>query len=277
MAKAFVTVIVPTKNSSATLDDCLNSIKNQTYPAIELIVVDNFSDDETLNIAKRYTSHFYSKGPERSYQRNFAVSKAKGTYVCIIDSDMNLEPEVIEQCVDLMATNKKTVGVTIPEKSFGEGFWAQCKELERSFYVGVPYMEAARFFYRKDFLDIGGYDVAMVSGEDWDLSQRIESRGKLARTSAYIHHDEGHISLLKTIKKKLYYAKLFASYTENSGSQEKVGQQTNLFGRYKLFFSHPKKLFHNPILGLGMLFMKTCEFGFGGIGYLMAKVHAKHK
>lgn len=277
MAKAFVTVIVPTKNSSATLDDCLNSIKNQTYPAIELIVVDNFSDDETLNIAKRYTSHFYSKGPERSYQRNFAVSKAKGTYVCIIDSDMNLEPEVIEQCVDLMATNKKTVGVTIPEESFGEGFWAQCKKLERSFYVGVPYMEAARFFYRKDFLDIGGYDVAMVSGEDWDLSQRIESRGKLARTSAYIHHDEGHISLLKTIKKKLYYAKLFASYTENSGSQEKVGQQTNLFGRYKLFFSHPKKLFHNPILGLGMLFMKTCEFGFGGIGYLMAKVHAKHQ
>lgn len=277
MKHPLVSIVVPTKNSSRTLAECLESITHQSYPNIELIVVDNFSDDTTPSIAKEHTKHFFSKGPERSYQRNFAIEKATGEFICIIDSDMNLEPEVIEQCVDLMATNKKTVGVTIPEESFGEGFWAQCKKLERSFYVGVPYMEAARFFYRKDFLDIGGYDVEMVSGEDWDLSQRIESRGKLARTSAYIHHDEGHISLLKTIKKKLYYAKLFASYTANSGSQEKVGQQTNLFGRYKLFFSHPNKLFHNPILGLGMLFMKTCEFGFGGIGYLMAKVHAKHK
>lgn len=136
-------------------------------------------------------------------------------------------------------------------------------------------MEAARFFYRKDFNDAGGYDVKMVSGEDWDLSQRIEAKGKLARTTAYIHHNEGRISLFKTIKKKLYYAKLFASYTANSGSQDKVQQQTNLLGRYKLFLSQPKKLFRNPILGIGMLFMKTCEFGFGGIGYLIAKTNAK--
>jgi glycosyltransferase involved in cell wall biosynthesis len=277
MESSLVSIIVPTKNSAGTLEKCLKSLVTQTYGNLEIIVVDNSSTDSTQEIAARYTRNVYTKGPERSYQRNFAVEKATGEFICIIDSDMNLEPEVIEQCVDLMTADKKTVGVTVPEESFGDGFWAQCKKLERSFYVGVPYMEAARFFYRKDFLDIGGYDVEMVSGEDWDLSQRIESRGKLARTSAYIHHDEGHISLLKTIKKKLYYAKLFASYTANSGSQEKVGQQTNLFGRYKLFFSHPKKLFHNPILGLGMLFMKTCEFGFGGIGYLMAKVHAKHK
>lgn len=38
-----------------------------------------------------------------------------------------------------------------------------------------------------------------------------------------------------------------------------------------LFFYQPKKLFKNPIIGLGMLFMKTCEFGFGGIGYFVGK------
>lgn len=272
MKAPLVSIIVPTKNSSNTLEACLDSIHKQTYPAIEIIVVDNFSTDATPDISKRFTKNFYSKGPERSYQRNFAVSKAKGEYVCIIDSDMNLEPNVIQQCVDLMQADKKTVGVTIPEESFGEGFWAQCKQLERSFYVGVPYMEAARFFYRQDFNAVGGYDVKMVSGEDWDLSQRVETKGRLVRTHAYIHHNEGHISLFKTIKKKLYYAQLFATYAKDSNNKQRVGQQTSILGRYALFFSHPTKLFRRPILGLGMLFMKTCEFGFGGVGYLLAKL-----
>ena len=274
MKSPLVSVIIPTKNSAATLTQCLESVRDQSYTNIEIIVVDNSSTDNTQDIAKEFTEKVYTKGPERSYQRNFAATKAKGLYVCIIDSDMNLGPDVIDQCVANMEQDR-IVGVVIPEESFGEGFWARCKKLERSFYVGVPYMEAARFFYRKDFNDAGGYDVKMVSGEDWDLSQRIEAKGKLARTTAYIHHNEGRISLFKTIKKKLYYAKLFASYTANSGSQDKVQQQTNLLGRYKLFLSQPKKLFRNPILGIGMLFMKTCEFGFGGIGYLIAKTNAK--
>lgn len=271
MNSKLVSIVVPTKNSARTLDNCLSSLSKQTYKNIEIILVDNHSTDDTKEIARHYTPHVYTKGPERSYQRNFAVTKARGEYVCIIDSDMNLEPGVIKQCVEQIESAKDIVGVIIPEESFGTGFWAQCKKLERSFYVGIPYMEAARFFYRKDFNEIGGYDVKMVSGEDWDLSQRIEAKGKFTHTKAYIHHDEGKISLLRTIQKKLYYAKCFASYTSSSNDQKKVSQQTSIFGRYKLFFSHPKKLFRNPILGLGMLFMKTCEFGFGGIGYLLAR------
>ena len=46
----------------------------------------------------------------------------------------------------------------------------------------------------------------------------------------------------------------------------------NFYYFYKLFFSNPKKLFKNPILGLGMIFMKSCEFGFGGMGYLVGRI-----
>lgn len=274
MPKPIISVIVPTKNSSSTLSDCLESVARQSYGRdhIELIVIDNFSSDNTPEIAKRYTKRFFSKGPERSAQRNFGVKKAKGTYVFIIDSDMNLDPRVIEQCVQAMTKYTKLAGVVVPEESFGKGFWAQCKKLERSFYVGVPYMEAARFFKRVDFLEAGGYDLEMVSGEDWDLSQRIEQKGPLGHTKAYIFHNEGRISLLKTIRKKIYYANLFAAYAKHSKNPDKVADQTNIFGRYKLFFSSPGKLFKNPILGLGVLFMKTCEFGFGGIGYLLVRI-----
>lgn len=274
-ARPLVTVIVPTKNSSATVEPCLDSIQQQSYDPIQLIVVDNFSSDETPQIAKRFTKHVYQKGPERSVQRNYAVDKAEGEYVCIIDSDMNLEANVIAECVAAMEGDGHISGVVIPEESFGEGFWAQCKKLERSFYLGVPYMEAARFFRRQTFIDQGGYSEAMVSGEDWDLSQRIETTGPLARTAAIIHHNEGRISLLKTVRKKYYYAQKFSMYLASNPHTLKTAQQTSIFSRYHLFFSNPKKLFANPIVGMGMLFMKTTEFFFGGIGMISSRMRKK--
>ncbi len=272
MLNPIVSVIVPTKNSSATLGECLESIKKQTYEPIELIVVDNFSSDNTPEVAQRYASKFFSKGPERSPQRNFGVTQATGEYVMIIDSDMNLSPEVIKECVDNFRNNPSISGVVIPEESFGVGFWAQCKKLERSFYIGVPYMEAARFFKRNDYLSVGGHDITMISGEDWDLSQRIEALGNLDRIDSYIFHNEGHISLWSSIRKKIYYAEKIAHYKNSSNTPGKVSQQTSIVRRYRLFFSKPTKLFRNPLLGIGMLFMKTCEFAFGGAGYIKAKL-----
>lgn len=267
-----VSVVVPTKNSASTLGDCLASIASQTYPDIEIIVVDNFSSDDTASIAQKYTKMFFTKGPERSAQRNFAVQQATGTYVCIIDSDMILSKSVIEDCVAAMKQEKNSSGVVIPEESFGEGFWAQCKKLERSFYLGVSYIEAARFFKRSDFNKLGGYNTKMVSGEDWDLSQRMESIGNPTRIDSMIYHNEGHISLIKTIRKKFYYARQISSYINATSSTKNLSQQTSVFGRYKLFFSKPALLFRNPAVGLGMLFMKTCEFAFGGAGYILARI-----
>jgi len=267
-----VTVVVPTKNSGATLEPCLRFIREQSYKNLELIVVDNFSTDNTPAIAKKYADVFYSQGPERSTQRNFGVNKAKGTYVAVLDSDMNLDKTVVQECVDIMQNNEDVRGVVIPEESFGEGFWARCKQLERSFYVGVPYMEAARFFKKSDFLKLGGYNVTMVSGEDWDLSQRIEKLGKLGRTNAYIRHNEGRLSLRRTMQKKAYYAKLFSTYLDNSTDKTKAAQQTNLIKRYALFLRNPRKLFAHPTVGLGVLFMKTCEFAAGGYGIAASKL-----
>jgi glycosyltransferase involved in cell wall biosynthesis len=275
MSKPLVSVIVPTKNSKQTLSRCLDSIKNQSYKNIEIIVVDNFSSDDTPKIAKHYTKLFFQIGPERSAQRNYGVTKSIGKYVVIIDSDMSLSADVIKECVKAMEDNDKLVGIVIPEESFGKGFWAQCKKLERSFYIGIPYMEAARFFKESDYLKVGGYNDKMTSGEDWDLSQRIEKLGILGRVDSYIYHNEGRISLWYSIRKKFYYAQKFTKYKESNKSTYRVSQQTSIIGRYRLFFSNPKKLFTNPILGIGMLFMKTCEFGFGGSGYLAAIIKAK--
>jgi len=184
---------------------------------------------------------------------------------------MVLSEKVIESCVEKMINNK-IVGLIIPEESFGEGIWAQCKKLERSFYVGVDWIEAVRFFRKDIYLKVGGFNEEMISGEDWDLSQRIAEEGKIDRINDFIYHNEGKISLLKTIQKKIYYGKKLNSYIRNNKKNDNFKKQTGILDRYKLFFSQPKKLFQNPLLGFLMLFMKTCEFVFGGFGYLISKI-----
>lgn len=277
MERPLVSVIVTTRNNQATLDACLGSITAQTYTPLELIVVDNNSTDGTADIARRYTKHVLNKPPERSVQRNFGVARAHGQYVAIIDSDMELEPEVIAACVAGVQNNPKAVAAIIPEESFGQGFWAQCKRLERSFYVGVDWIEAARFFDRQTYMTVGGYDEKMISGEDWDLSRRAAKQGELVRITPFIHHNEGRLRLWRTLKKKVYYARQARYYFAKNDVGSKLTAQAGPLQRYKLFFRQPKKLFARPVTAVGMLFMKTCEFAFGAVGYVFGSRRALHE
>jgi glycosyltransferase involved in cell wall biosynthesis len=265
-----VSVIVTTKNSSEFLDACLSSIVKQAYKNIELIIVDNFSDDNTKKISKQYTRYFYTKGPERSVQRNYGVNKANGDHILIIDSDMELTSDVVTSCVNACVNDMSVEAVIIPERSFGIGFWAQCKVLERSFYVGNNSIEAARFFTKKLYEQLHGFDESMVSGEDWDLSSRARKMTKMVHINKYILHNEGRLKLIKTLRKKYYYAGLAKEYLQKNNVDSKLMHASGPFERYKLFLSQPKKLFRNPIYGIGMLFMKTVEFTAGFIGLVRA-------
>lgn len=267
-----VSVVVTTYWSAQTLELCLSSIRSQTYPNIEIIVVDTASNDGTQVIGKKYADKFFQDmGPERSAKRNFGARMATGHFVFIVDSDMELEPDVVEQCVKVVVDNPNIKAVVVPEKSAGTGFWTRCKALERSFYVGVDWMEAARFFDREVFLRAGGYDEKNTGSEDYDLPQRIKQNlGSIAfsRINAYATQHEGQISLLVMCRKKFHYANSFHEYSKNSANATIFQKQSGLLRRYFLFFSTPKKLFKNPILGCGMLFLKTCEFAAGGSGYI---------
>lgn len=267
-----ISVVVTTYWSAESLETCLSSIRGQTYAEIELVVVDTDSKDGTQKIAKKYADKFFQgEGPERSAKRNFGVQMATGDFVFIVDSDMELAPDVVEQCVKVIFDKPKVKAIVVPEKSDGYGFWTRCKALERSFYVGVEWMEAARFFDREVFLQIGGYDENNTGSEDYDLPQRIKQhfgQGTISRINAYATQHEGRISLLGMCRKKFYYAKSFIKYSKNRANAETFQKQSGLLRRYSLFFSAPGKLFENPALGCGMLFLKTCEFAAGGSGYM---------
>ena len=269
-----ISVVVPTKNSAGTLEICLKSIKEQNYGAVELIVVDNASSDNTCEVAEMYADKVLQKGPERSAQRNFGVASSNGDYVVIIDSDMELTPNVLKECVARFDHQNEEKALVIPEESVGFGFWAQCKRLERSFYVGVSWMEAARCFRKSTFDEFAGYDENNTGTEDYDLPQRmIQTYGAdvVGSIEAPIVHHEGDIKLLYSCKKKFYYARRLDVYKEKGANHKNFTYQSNPLQRYKLFFSKPKELFRNPLVGIGMLFMKTMEFASGALGYVLRR------
>lgn len=274
MVVPLVSVIIPTRNRPQETLECVQSVLAQNYNNIEIIVVDGNSTDNTRDTVAPFVNQvivYPKQGDHRCAQRNLGVKNAKGEFVLIIDSDMTLSPNVVACCVEKM-NDVKIKSVIIPEESYGEGFWAQCKKLEKSFYIGVDAVEAARFFRKSDFESINGYNEALTSGEDWDLSDRIEILGPLARIDDLIFHNEGRISLLQTLKKKYYYAQkaqAYMAHTKNVPTAKK--RKVGVIGRYGIYLRQPSKLLSHPVCGLGMLWMKTCEFGVGAIG-LMFKV-----
>ncbi len=278
MHNPIVSVVVPTYNSADFLEPCLKSILEQCYEKTELIVVDNNSNDNTQIIAKKYTEHVYNKGNERSAQRNFGVQQSSGKYVLIIDSDMILTQGVVKACVEVMQQDLQYKGLIIPEESFGDGIWAKCKKLERSFYSGVDWQEASRFFDRNAYLDVGGYDESMTGWEDYDLPNRIESKygeGSIGRAKTLIYHNERNLNLFTSCRKKFYYAKTLDLYIHKDTNKDRLRKQTSVLRRYGVFFAKPAKLFKNPFLGISMLFMKTCEFASGASGYVFGKFSSK--
>jgi len=274
MKNLLISIIIPTRNSGKFLEKCLISIKNQTYRNIEIIVVDNDSTDKTKEISRKYTEFIFDKGPERSAQRNFGAFKSKGRYLLFIDSDMELSKNVVSECVGKINQDPNLRGLIIPEESVGEGFWTKCKALERSFYVGVDWIEAARFFQKKIFEEMTGYDEKQTGTEDYDLPQRVKEKygeNSIGRIKTFIFHNEGRLSLLRTLSKKFYYAKTLKVYSTKRINEEYFKKQANPLNRYVLYLSNPFKLFKEPLFGFGMLFMKTSEFFAGGAGYLLGK------
>ena len=268
-----VSIIVPTRNSAGALPACLASVSRQTYPVIELIVVDNGSADDTLEIARTATPLVFTHGPERCAQRNAGVRASTGSYIVFIDSDMVLAPTVIERCVRVMTDEPAVRGVIIPERSLGEGFWARCKALERSCYVGDDTIEAARFFARDAFEAVGSYDEALTAAEDWDLSQRVSALGPLRRIDAYITHLEGALTLRKTMRTKFYYGTTLGRYIRKQPARS--ARQFQLIR--PAFLRHWRRLLAQPTLTAGMIVMKGCEFAAGAAGIVCASWQGTRK
>ena len=249
-----VSVVIPTLNSERFLEKCLKSIKEQSYSNIEVIVVDSHSKDGTREIAEKYGVQLVISGARIPRVRNIGASLAKGDFIFSVDSDMELTPNVVEECVAKIESGLDAV--IIPESSIGEGFWAKCRALEKLCYREDDLIEAARFFKKDVFEGVNGYDIDLLFGEDWDLNQRIKQNGfNIGRVETLIRHNEGRLSIKEVMRKKHFYGKTLHRYLVK---HRKEAQKQIAFIRPS-FLKNWKKLARDPVHALGLAFMKTCE------------------
>lgn len=272
--KKLVSIIIPAYNEEANIERLLLSIKNQKYKDIEAIVVDDGSKDKTVQIARKSGAKVYSrKHLERSRQRNFGARMARGDYFLFLDADMELTEDVVRECIELASKSKEIGAIIIPEESVAENYWEKVKAFERSFYNedGDTTTDAARFFTRRAFEVVGGYDEKITGPEDWDLPDMIRKAGfEIGRVMAVIKHYERIKGPLHVAKKKFYYGLKTHRYLKKHGVPW-VGPKTVYFLR-PVFYKKYYKLLQHPLLSVGLFVMLTFELFFGGAGFLIGKI-----
>lgn len=143
-----ISVIVPSGNRKDLIEDCLKSVSW----ADEIIVVDSFSNDGSIEIAKRYATkiiqHEYIFS---ALQKNWAIPQAKNEWVFILDTDERISKGLRTEIFDTLRTNSsEIVGYRIPRINY---------------FLGKPIMHGGYYpdyqirLFRRDF---GRYDLRKV-------------------------------------------------------------------------------------------------------------------
>ncbi|MDO4746784.1 MAG: glycosyltransferase [Candidatus Saccharibacteria bacterium] len=130
--KPLVSIVVPVYNVEDYLAKCLETLSRQAYEGIEIIIVDDGSTDGSGRICDEFAKNeprvrvFHKKNGGLSSARNFGIKKAKGEFVCLVDSDDYVKEKFVEEMVKMALTNEVDVVVcgyndVIPEEGLLSG------------------------------------------------------------------------------------------------------------------------------------------------------------
>lgn len=120
MSKTKISAVINTRNESANIVDCLKSVKF----ADEIIVVDMESTDDTVELAKEYTEKVFSHKAVGYVEpaRNFAISKAVGDWILILDADERIPKTLATKLIDIAESGLNDF-VRIPRRNMIFGQW----------------------------------------------------------------------------------------------------------------------------------------------------------
>jgi len=227
LEKPRVSIIIPTNNSGETIEECLRSIQGQNYPLYEVIIVDNFSNDGTLETAKEFGAKIIQQKCNPAQARNIGVDNSAGRYVLFLDSDQVLSPTVVEECVE-RCENEKIGMVIIPEVFIGKDFWSSCSAAWKNCYEEVARLyrdrrdiihNIPRFFIREEITRVGMLDNSLHWGEDYDLYRKLKKVNvREAESKSKIYHHE-LTSIRDTMIKNFRYGKSMPVFLQQTRQQ----------------------------------------------------------
>lgn len=266
-----VSIIMPCYNDGKYIKEAIESVKNQTYSNIEIIVIDDGSDDEdTISILKEIeedvlllkTNHLRPAGA-----RNFGIEHATGKYILPVDSDDIIDVTYIEKAVNIIES-KKNIGVVYCEADlFGakKGKWdLPTYSFDTMLLDNIVFVTA--LFYKEDWEKIGGFNTNMEAGmEDYDFWLGILSLGKeiyqipeilfhyrikpVSRTTGF----QSDYTQVQRVYRQMYdnHKEFYEKYREQYAKilRDALIEQIALRTKYEKIFEKVLKVYKIPVVG----------------------------
>lgn len=186
-------MIIPVFNGALHLTEAVRSVQKSTYKKFEILLVDDGSTDKSKalcrQLARRHANvRFYDFPRNRGLGRvlNFALKKAKGSYICRLNQDDRMLPHRMATQVRYLDNHEKVVAVGSWIRLFDHKgsmmtlkFIKDDAEIKRLWYIVSPFSDPS-VMYRKDAaIAAGGYFQSMWPADDTHLWYRLGIRGKL--------------------------------------------------------------------------------------------------
>jgi glycosyltransferase involved in cell wall biosynthesis len=178
-----VTVIIPCYNGETYLQEAIESALEQSYPEVEIIVVDDGSTDGSSRIAQKFPVRYIrQENRGLTASRNRGIDASHGDYVVFLDADDRLRPDAIETGLRVISEHPEcamTVGDHVfvsRDGSYLSNSSKACvqsshyEELLKSNFVE---MISTVLFRRSVLVEIGGFDTSLRVAEDYELYLRI--------------------------------------------------------------------------------------------------------
>lgn len=149
-----MSIVIPVYNVENYLEECLDSVVNQTYQNLEVIAINDGSTDDSGKILKKYSQQYefikviYQENSGNSVARNQGIQNASGKYIYFLDSDDYILPETINNLVDTMEKNKLDL-IRFGAEPFLDG--ADYK-LDKNLYDYSKFFEHGKIYDKKEFL-----------------------------------------------------------------------------------------------------------------------------
>jgi len=261
-----VSIIIPTRNSAATLPACIESIRKQDYSSIEVIAVDTNSTDDTIALCEQNNVLVLNSDWQTLGSRAIGLSRAKGTYVLMLDSDQILEPGCIESCIILM---EECDMVCLEEKAFNprtiiqKMYEADRKLIHKNADLQLdPLLGVlAPRFYRKSILEKAftqiPKDILSFATGTEDKIMYYESL-KVSNKVKILPNAVSHLELesIKQLWRKNY------KYGKSDRQLAKTGHYSSLLSK-KMRLRRSRGLSKNRILSSMLLLLKAPPYLIG--------------
>ncbi len=229
-----VSVIIPVKNGGQTLESCLRSIKRSYYKKYEIIVVDDHSTDNTIDITKHFqcTVIQAEDGKGANAARNLGAQNAKGEILMFLDADIVIARETMLGIIEtLEETHIDAVVGIYTAKHRHETFVSQYKNLwVRYSYIKSPpaidwLFGAISGIKRPAFEKLGGFNIDLLARhghDDIELGKRFarESLAIVLNMDIEVEHLKQY-TLLSFIKNEYHRSAGFAELAIRFGETTK--------------------------------------------------------